>query len=287
MKRMMRIFPFFLIMIVLFGGTYIAGGIADFAPDYMNKITGHAKPAGTSAQYSGSEELIVYPWNFYSEKTLSPNTTEMNLTDSTLDVALSTAFSRFSSKGAFPEKYTDLLTAISIGSGRYAFLKDYRYTGTDGKGYLCNIAWDFLSAKLLYYKVDSVDTTVPGTDVFEAAATELRNSTKIISSMEFYEETPDLRNSETYLEKCGASEEDIYIIRDLQKFVQNFIAVNGDKNDTGTSYRNIFSFLFSQTNVDILVYNQDIMVVYQENNRKLILYYSPETRRITGFSVQF
>ncbi|XCP85267.1 hypothetical protein ABXS75_00195 [Roseburia hominis] len=301
MKRLKMSAPYVAAAVILLVGVLSSKWISYVLPSYLDEVKVYDKTSGAGALYVGEEELFIWPWNGYSEA----NVREVE--DDGKQEEMTEVFREISRRFGAPaassscQAYDKNVQRTYFSDGNktapnwkiddknFLYLKDYTYSGADGKEYICNMVWEEGGSGLIYYHNVATDMEKGTDEEVTAAVEEIKKWREPIFLYQ---------DDYAAVEEEPGDREDMAEIPDDEfhgSLLMDFLELywnTGEADFEMKAYENVeirnrTTQLLLSAKEDILVYGNELLVVYSEDDMgTVIIYYSPSEKRITGFSAK-
>jgi len=284
-KKLKMSMPYVAAALILLAGVFGSRLISYIFPMYLDEIKVYDKTSGAGALYVGDEELLIWPWNGYSETDVRE--VEADGWTEEMTRVIQEIGAQLGAPGTFPGARSQTTPTWKMDDKNFMYLKDYTYTGMDGREYTCDVAWEGGVGGLVYYHNIAVDME-KGTDAMREAAVE---------EMKKWRE-PVLLYPEEYVEAEGTDREYMTEMTTgesygtlLTDFLEVYWGIGELEFEVGEyenfEMRDRVVNLLINANEDILAYGNELLAVYSGDEMgTMIVYYSPAEERITGFSMK-
>lgn len=285
MKLVKAAVPYLLAVLIAAIGIYTSRVIEQLSPTYMDTITVYDKTASSSSLYIGGEELLIYPWNQYSEENTYARVKEYSGDDLLTSLILQT-IDEFSGSSRSPQDTAEFFEAIEQDTS-FFYIRNCEYEAKDGNDYICNMALT-LDYCLVYYHLEPAAPQTITDDIVQEAMETIRGWSRSANS------DSEAQNRELEINEDLEQEYTAELVKEstpLDRMLTHYIRVMTENSLYDVDYEDYVSGRMKEillnSQLEILAYNNELLAVYRYNAEEtLIIYYSPVSNAITGFSIQ-
>lgn len=281
------------VMVVI---SYVGIGYAQsLMPDYLGDIDEVQIPIGLSPFTFAAEDDVLWPWDRYQEESVSPALDYLDRYGSVNDFVYGLFYSFIDDTGEIDMDFSPLLVqSYNEKQGNMYYLKDVAFADSDSSVYSLNLA--FNNDEVVYFSLVRRNTAFGSIESGNVDPSRLQGIYQVIRSD--YETAKKALKQEGGFSDSYASESEImqgeYDEGDAKenncfmKFLYTAVSASSNTENYGrhVPYDTFVELIANGANTGVAYANDLIRVEFQNSDYSLTLFYSPDLRSFTGFSLR-